>query len=115
MTHDQKADRDMVDSSLREIEAEKFGRWWAKHRIHQHGLTDAQLDSYHALAFAAWRQASGDIDRSHRDERIERLEERAQYLRNKIFNNRPAESARAKAELSALEWVIGVVLRVTKR
>lgn len=92
---------------------ERFERWWATYAIHQRGHASYVIDSYYNVARAAWLEALGHIPKDHADERIERLEDRAQYLRQKIFNYRPQPMHRAKAELSALEWAIPFVIQAT--
>lgn len=98
---DQQQDPQMLDH---------FERWWKQQPINRRAEVDPdlapQLDMIRDVAQAAWIAALGFVPTAVRDQRLERLEERAQHLRNAIFNARPSPMHHAKGELSALEWAI---------
>lgn len=96
---------------------EHFDRWWKSLYIVRRAKEDESkaslLESYRAVAHSAWITSAGRVPLSVRDERIERLEQRAQYLRMKIFNDGEHQAGFKRAELSALEWAIPIVICAT--
>lgn len=112
-----KAGGNDAGARFRVASQEHFARWWKNHpiqmRANEDDMLSGMLGLIHDVAQGAWNASGGMIAPSHRDERIERLEDHAQYLRLKIFNERPLPNARANALLSALEWAIPIVVRAT--
>lgn len=97
--------------------SEHFERWWRHHPLQRQASLDDDLASmlpgYEQIARSAWNNALGMVPTATRDDRIERLQRRCGFLRNRIFNNRPLECGHDKGELAALEWAISIVIRVT--
>lgn len=93
-----------------------FERWWKQHPLHRRAEHDPAVKPlmplFEDIAKSAWLGALGFVPKGMRDTRLERLEERAQSLRNAIFNARPQPMHHAKAELSALEWAIQLIRAV---